>query len=392
MEILQDWRFWTIAALAAVWANRARRALITLRDTPEIAPIRKRSPIEPFGDDSEEISSLSPLVSIMVPAKNEQANIAACLDSLLGQDYAHHEIIVVNDNSTDATGAILESYRGRIQSLNAAPTPEGWTGKNFAIHSALSRAKGEWFLFTDADTRHEPAGLSAAMAHAQAHQLELLTLIPRCLTESFFEHLIQPCAMAHLGLWFPVEKVNHPKAAAYFGNGQYFLIRRETYEKVGGHEAVRGEFLEDFALSRRVKNTGGRMQLALGTQVLGTRMYPNLKGIWHGWRRIFLHAFERRAHTLFAKFAGVVALSVMPFAAYVPLTASFLGPEGTPFGIWAFAALVLAFILGTTWTGYGVVKARRGYALLLPAAAFLVALILLDAAASAASGRKTRWR
>ena len=229
--------FWVLIFLAMVtgWSYRIARLRQSLAWMPLINPGSR-----PARKDK---------VSVMIPMKNEENNARACVEALLKQDYPNFEIMVVNDRSTDKTGEILkalslchpERSEGSIIYIeNQTPTPEGWTGKNFAIHQGISKASGDWLLFTDADTRHEPVSLSAAIAHAQAKDLEFLTLLPRCLCETFLEKMMQPIAMAMLGLWFPIQKINDPDSKIYFGNGQYLLIKRKLYEKLGGHEGVKG--------------------------------------------------------------------------------------------------------------------------------------------------------
>ena len=211
----------------AVWIYRSVYLVKALRLTPEVKP-------------TGTLLTCSPLVSVIIPMKNEEKNAGECLKRFLAQDYPNLEIIVVNDNSSDQTEAILRSLQ--IPYVNAAKTPSGWTGKNFAVHSGVAKAAGEWFLFTDADTRHEPSSVSASLAHARSNHLEFLTLLPRCLAESVLENLVQPSAMAFLGLWFPIERINDPNSPLYFGNGQYLLIKRSFMKKSAGMRPSKGLF------------------------------------------------------------------------------------------------------------------------------------------------------
>ena len=367
--------FFFLFFIALGWRYRTLRLLKTMRLMPAVASC---SP--PTGKTEK--------ISVIIPMKNEEANARACVKAFLAQDYPDFEVIAVNDNSSDLTEDILKSLP--IHYINAPPKPEGWTGKNFAIHQAVPKASGEWFLFTDADTRHEKSSLSSALAHAQNRGLDFLTLLPRCLTGSFLENMIQPLAMALLGLWFPIEKINNPDSALYFANGQYLLIRRGLYEKLCGHEAVRGEFLEDFALARKAKEIKARTECALGKAIYGTRMYNSLDAIWRGWRRIYLHAFKKNARALAARAVETVFLSVVPFL----MPALFLFP-GLPFksGIIFSGFLILVFvILIISWKAYKIVDGKPAFAFLHPLAAVFIAFFLLDASFIAATGRKTVWR
>lgn len=381
MQHISDPRLWFFIFIAAVWIARARLALETLRLTTVLDPCLKFS-----GGPAE-------FVSVILPAKNEERNIGACLRSLLAQDYPRFEILVINDNSEDQTENILKSIHDpRLSYLNAPPTPVGWTGKNFAIHHAVAKARGTWFLFTDADTRHESQSLTASIAYASQKDLPLLTLLPRCLTGSFFENLIQPSAMAFLGLWCPIQKANDPRSPVVLANGQYLLMRRSLYEKIGGHEKVRGEFLEDYAMMRAAKGFNARGECAFGTRLYGTRMYESLAAIWRGWRRIYLHAFQKNLRSLLAKFLSVMIFSVLPFALLPFLTAAaFQMPKAYGF-LWGALIPILIFILATAWKTYGIVGAKRAYAFLHPVAALFIAMILLDAYGVAAGKRPTKWR
>lgn len=322
-----------------------------------------------------------PKISIVIPMKNEETNARGCLDSLLKQDYPNFEIITVNDNSTDGTGAILKSMPVTVVE-NTTPTPQGWTGKTFAIHQGVPMASGDWLLFTDADTRHEPTSLSASLAHIQSKKLDFLTLLPRCLAESFWENLVQPMAMCFLGLWFPIQKINDPDSKVYFGNGQYLMIRREVYEKLGRHESVRSEFLEDFAFAKKIKENKHRGECALGSGVYGTRMYDSFGSIWRGWRRIYLHAFRSNPAVLLMHALETLALSVLPFIAL------FLAHPALRGGFLAISLLIWI----VSWRAYKIVDAKKSYAFFHPASSILIILYLIDASWIALTGKKTVWR
>lgn len=369
-----------------VWAYRSVRALETLRKSP-----RLEAQSSPPGSGK---------VSILVPAKNEEANIQACVESLLAQDYPDFELIVINDNSTDRTRDILLSLGAKpadqtlpkaqkLRYVDSPPAPAGWTGKNHALACGVPFASGDWLLFTDADTQHKPQALSASLAFMEKRGLVLLTLVPRCLAHGFWEILVQPVAMAMMGLWFPIEKINNPASRVYFGNGQYLFMHRRAYEAAGGHTAVKGEFLEDFALFKKTKQAALPCAVAVGTDFFGTRMYDTFIRMWRGWRRIYLHAFERQTFPLAARSAGLVLFSVIPFAF---LAAAVFCP-----GFQSREALILAGIaavitVATSWKAYEVIGASRKYAWLHPLAALILAAILADAARMALTKSQTKWR
>ena len=345
-------------------------------------------------------------VSVLIPAKNEATNIADCVRPFLSQLRPGDEIIVINNCSTDRTEAILKEL-GAVEIkrtvpfqssggpspaagplfryLNTPPTPEGWTGKNYALSLGVQHASGDWFLFTDADTRHELGSVDASLSFAEKNKLDLLTLLPRCLAHGFWEEVVQPCAMGYMGLWFPVRKINDPRSQVYFGNGQYLLARTGHYRLIEGHDGVKEAFLEDFALMKKTKEIGARGMCAFGMDLYGTRMYDSFGAVWRGWRRIFLHAFEQKPWPLLKCTLSVFLFSVLPFAALITVAHSitvslFLG------------VLVLAIIFGTAATAYAIVKARRRFALFHPLAALVFTCILADALRMAVLKHPPHWR
>ena len=211
------------------------------------------------------------LVSILVPARNEAARIRRCVESLQAQDYAHCELLVLDDNSEDRTAEILRGLGfdgddAKRRLIHGQPLPQGWTGKNWACHQLAAAAKGDYFLFTDADTVHSPVTVRAAVEFARKTRADLLSAWPRLVTLTWSERLVIP--MIHL-----LAAAIYPHALILFfqslpalarsvppgllrslgaANGQFLFFKRSAYEKIGGHEAVRGHLVEDVALGREV--------------------------------------------------------------------------------------------------------------------------------------------
>ncbi len=385
MEITTNAAIFLLIFILGGWVYRSGRSLSELKQAPTLRITPK--------------ASRHGKVSALIPAKNEERNIGDCVRPLLAQLREGDELIVINNCSTDRTEAILKelgaieirpqdpsgSSKASFKYLNTPQTPDGWTGKNFALHLGIEHAAGDWLLFTDADTRHEPGSIDASAGFAEEKKLDLLTLLPRCLAHGFWENLIQPCAMAYMGLWFPVRKINDPRSRIHFANGQYLLIRADHYQKIGGHHAVKGAFLEDFALMKRTKEMNARGMCAFGMEIYGTRMYDSFNALWRGWRRIFLHAYEQRPWPILRCALSVFFFSVFPFIA---LAASLQG-AGPAFLLAVMNSLIA---LATAATAYAIVKAPRPYALLHPVAAFIFTAILLDAFQMAVFNRKTYWR
>jgi glycosyltransferase involved in cell wall biosynthesis len=226
----------------------------------------------------------NPHVSVIIPARNEEGNLATCLESLVTQTGVDFEVIVVNDHSTDRTAEIAASFP-KIRVIDAGPLPEGWTGKNNAVTAGARAAGGTWLLFTDADTVHLPGSLSRALEEAKENGADLLSYSPQQVARTFWEMAVLPVVFAELARQYPPSKVsdaNSPEAAA---NGQYVLIRRDVYEAVGGHAAVSSNILEDVALARAVKSSGHKIRFRYAADAVRTRMYRNFAQLREGWTK-----------------------------------------------------------------------------------------------------------
>lgn len=227
------------------------------------------------------------LISAIVPARNEEATIAASVESLAAQPEIG-EIIVVNDQSTDGTAAILEKLAERIPMLRVLSTrklPEGWVGKNYAVWQGAGVATGEWLLFTDADAVHFPNSAARALADAAEAGAGLLSYSPEQVTETWWERAMIPFVYTRLGQKYSFDEINDPSLDAAAASGQYLMIRRTDYDRIGGHQAVAGEVLEDVALARRAKHAGIRLHFGSGQGVIRVRMYRTFGAMWEGWTK-----------------------------------------------------------------------------------------------------------
>lgn len=234
------------------------------------------------GDGTNEI-----MVSAIIPARNEEASIARAVESVAAQPEIG-EAIVVNDQSTDRTGEILAELAERIPKLKVLETdtlPSGWTGKNYALSVGAAIARGDWLLFTDADTFHLPGSTAHALADAKEHGVALVSYSPEQEMETFWERALIPRVYWMLSRRYSFARVNDsalPDAAA---NGQFLLIRRDAYLAVGGHAAVAPDVLEDVALARRVKYAGHGLYFAGGRGIVRARMYRSFRAMWEGWTK-----------------------------------------------------------------------------------------------------------
>jgi glycosyltransferase involved in cell wall biosynthesis len=223
-------------------------------------------------------------VSVIVPARNEEACLSACLASLTKQTGVSCEIIVVDDHSTDRTRAIAQSFAG-VRVIEADPLPQGWTGKNNAVATGTRATHGEWLLFTDADTVHLPGSLQRSLEEASASGASLLSYSPEQIVTSFWEKAVMPVIFAELAAKYRPAEVSDPKSPAAAANGQYILVTREAYDAVGGHAAVAQSLLEDVDLARVVKQSGRRILFRYGGDAVRTRMYRSFSQLREGWTK-----------------------------------------------------------------------------------------------------------
>jgi glycosyltransferase involved in cell wall biosynthesis len=241
------------------------------------------------------IANGPPLVSVIIPARNEEASLQACLASLLAQQNVAFEIIVVDDHSTDRTREIAASFSGnRIRTIEAGPLPSGWIGKNNAVAAGAKIARGQWLLFTDADTIHLPGSLARSIAEANRHHAAMLSYSPEQIVDSFWEKAVMPVIFAELAATFRPSQVSDPNSPAAAANGQYILITREAYDAVGGHAAIANSLLEDVALARAVKKSGRKIFFRFAAAVR-TRMYRNFSQLREGWTKNLVLLFPSPA-------------------------------------------------------------------------------------------------
>jgi len=346
-------------------------SLSNLRAIPRLGARRRRGE-----QDGERL----PRVSILVPARNEAKTIEACLTSLLAQDYPDTETLVLDD-SDDETSLILDSLQtqNRIRVIRSRPLPPGWMGKNWACHQLSREATGDLLLFVDADTTHAPAMLREAVALLEWERLGLLSVLPRQRVSTWAERLILPILPWSLQTFYPFALARwtgwRVLAAAV---GQVMLFRREVYDRIGGHGAVRSSVLDDRELVRRVADHGLRWALADAGPLASVRMYTHPREVWNGLSKNLFAIFSYNLPLFLFVWSWLLWLAWEPpillilYAARVPWVASaVVGP----------AAAATAIGLGLWWISnrrFGLPKAQT---VLHPFTLALVYLIALRSVA-----------
>lgn len=236
-------------------------------------------------------------LTVIVPARNEEACLGDCLRSLvaqsedifeLGRDW---ELVVVDDHSTDRTAEIAHSFQG-VTVLQADKLQAGWTGKANAVWTAARKARGRWLLFTDADTVHEPGDLRRGIHEAQRHKAGMLSYSPRQIVSGFAQRTLMPLVFCELALAYPTAKVSDPNQRVAAANGQYLLVEREAYRRIGGHAAVHDRVLEDVELAFLAKKRRVGLRFRYAADAVATRMYRSTGAMMEGWTKNLVLLFD----------------------------------------------------------------------------------------------------
>jgi chlorobactene glucosyltransferase len=360
--------------------------------------------------------SNGPLISVCVPARNEERNIRACVEAILAQDYPNFEVIIFEDRSTDTTPEILRqltmesdnslalwapsllkehipSGRHSFDIIHGADLPKGWAGKPHALFQASKAARGEWLCFIDADTFLSPNTLSACYAKAIELNADMLTIMTFLILGSFWEKAVMPIVMTALSVGFSPRKANDPKSKDAIANGQFILIKRSVYDAIGGHERVKDQIVEDKAIAEQVKWNGYRLILANGYSLARTRMYTSLPEMWEGWtKNIYLGLSDRPSLLLFGAFVALVAALILPLW---PLLGVFWYLHG---GGWLALTVIAKSIILWTIVLYARARVAIGmrisslYAFTLPLGSAVFAAMMFTSAWKVLSGQGVLWK
>jgi chlorobactene glucosyltransferase len=342
-------------------------------------------------------ASDAPLVSVLVPARNEEQRVLEpCIRSILAQDYGNFEVIAVDDRSTDNTGTILKTLAmsdERLRVIEGEELPPGWLGKPYAMQQALSHARGEWILATDADMIFDAAALRTALDRVLETNEDALTLIPRFEAGSFWERVMIPTWEWVFLMFMIFYRINDPKSDGAAAIGGFFLIRRTVLDRAGGYDALKDEVMEDVRLAARIKRVGARLLIERAPALIRTRMYTTFSEMWEcstkNWFSGVNFSFPLALACVVSMYLGGV---VPPLLALVSALATVLG-------ISAGLSLVIV-AAGSTWLLQVLLMAiasKRSevsviYALTAPLGLALIYAMLFDSGIRIITGRGVTWK
>ncbi len=340
-----------------------------------------------------------PLVTILIPAKDEEVRIRACLQSALDQDYPNFELIAIDDRSDDRTGAImdemaLEDPRLKVLHIQPGSLEPGWTGKNNALFQGTKIANGGWLLFVDSDVLLEKTAMTRSVTVSKYKKYDLFSVLPRLETHTVWESMLIPVCSAAAATMYLIAFNNNDKVKmGAFANGQFMLTTRAAYDAIGGHETVKDRFCEDTEIARLMKERGLRARVSMGDDVCAVRMYNSLPNIIKGWTRIYYAAKVGKKKQILGaiNFLATSCFPVYPVLIYGIYRA--LHPRHNILDYAWLGAAVVHFGLMMVVLGFVYKWSRNSawYALMFPVAGPMLLYILIKALIMCIT-KKLEWR
>ena len=349
----------------------------------------------PYLDKFENTSKTNPKVSIILPARNEEEFIRKCLDSLVKQDYENYEIIVIDDSSEDKTGKIILEYAKKypkIIPVSAKPKPDGWMGKNWACMEGYTKATGELLLFTDADTKHAENVITLAVSHLNSFELDALSAIPKMLTFDFWTNITLPMISTFLHTRFSALNVNNPAKKTGYFFGSFFILKKTTYQKVGTHEGVKQEIIEDGALGGKVKDAGYKMKMVRGEHLIEAVWARDKGTLWNALKRLMVPLYLQSGKIAIGIFFAIVFLLFVPFPILAISTS--LAIESTSAKILCITSAIASILI---YTGAIIevkvgLKLKLSYSVFAPLGSLVVVLGFLSGLLQAKRTSAVTWR
>ncbi len=344
--------------------------------------------VDPFLGTAPEQTPESPLVSIVIAVRDEERNIADCIRSFQKQTYPNWEMIVVDDRSRDKTAEIVRGLGDadpRIRLIkNTENPPPDWSGPVYAKEKGVTESRGEWLVFTDADTRHHPAHLRSALAYCLRNRAAVLTVLPGQICRGFWENTLQPFIFWLFWDYFPPRSLNRSTCRRAGASGTFFLVRRDAYETIGRWASVHNTIPDDVAFMEQAKALGLNAHLVIATRTLQVRMYRGFRESFEGWSRYLLSGANNNILIVPAEILYALGFNLLPF-----LFPFFRGRYPYSAGLLAFSAILIVFIRFRINRLLGV---KGWWALTHPAAAVMLVAIAGNMLYRRIAGKGIKWK
>ena len=333
----------------------------------------------------------NPLISILIPARNEEENIKRCIISLTKQDYSNIEILVLNDNSTDNTAKIVEELSKkdqRIKLYTGGVLKKGWLGKTYACHQLSKYARGDYLIFTDADTLHFPNSVSSAVACLLKYKLGALSVFAKQIMVTMHERMMVPFGNYIILCLMPIYLIRKAKSALFCtAIGQFMLFKKDVYKKIDGHKSVKSEILEDIKISKQVKRCGYKFMIFDGRNNIYCRMYRNFREVVKGYSKVLFAAFDYKIYLISVAIILIFIVFLSPFL-MLPLGILFRWPVT----ILELIILQIVFILITRIILSIRFKCKAVDIILHPVAVIYLILIAVNSIVSTIIGPGISWK
>jgi chlorobactene glucosyltransferase len=380
---------WLLGAVIAFWCGLGAFTFWSLRGATILRANQPASPLES-----------SPKVSIIVAARNEEDALPAALESMLALDYPDYEIVLVDDDSRDRTGAIADEWaakpsaKGRLKIIHNRTLPPGWSGKVHALHLAANAASGEWVLATDADIVFHPSTLRVAMSSALEHGAHFLSIVPEFEFGSFWEKVVLPAFTFLISSLFPLRLVNDPQSSRAIAAGAFILMKREDLNALGGYARLKKVVIEDLRLAQLFKRNGRRIYFAASRGLFHTRMYSSGREMFEGLSR---SAFEGTSFSVPKVLGGVLLgnlLAVLPWVALITRMvrdSRLMGPALHDPSL--FVALLACAVASLVYLPFILhLRVPVPYVFALPLAALFYSCVSVNSALASIVGRGVPWK
>jgi glycosyltransferase involved in cell wall biosynthesis len=338
------------------------------------------------------------LISVIIPARNEEKYIKKCVVSLLDQNTNNYEILLIDDSSTDSTLNIIEGLKQdqKIRAFKAGPKPEGWIGKNWPCYVGYINAKGKYLIFTDADTVHSKNSIRDSVKTLREENLDVLTAVPKLKYPNLIVKLVLPILSIFLFSRYSPMRVNNPKVKIGYLFGSFFVITRDCYERVGTHEAVKSEIVEDGALGKKLKEEGFKLKMFRGENLLEAFWARDFSSLWDSLKRLIVPLFftDRRNSVIMT--AGIFLLMGFPFLvlSYTFLVIVFYPLPSSSF-YWLLGFTIACVISIFTANFYQLKKAKTHntlYFLGAPMGCIIVSFSFVWSVLTSKNNAKVKWR